>query len=269
MGLLAGCKKNPKEEIHGFEKWTLMRDAYMIFPDGTQVKQWRDEEEKTERFQLSDGTDLLQVSVITNFAPEKDVKGLTGITNMSEEAQKAVLSYYEEMGDVFDLDERLKIAYQDYLDSSDTGERFTTHTILQEVMPSAENDIYVSFLTALTMPKQDHFTGDTICCYDGKIFDREDGHIIELKELFQEEDWDQAQKELSLICADDDTTVSDEDIIGAIDQADILVFQDYLEVWFPYGTWERQEFDKGFGIKYDRLGEVLKDWAIPVEIKNE
>ncbi len=267
--LFSGCKKNPKEEIHGFEKWTQIRDAYLIFPDGTRVSQWKDETGQQTRFQLEDGTTLLQTSVQISLEPGNEKKGLLGLSDMEPQAQKVVASYYENQGNAFDTDERLKIAYQDYSACTESGERFTTHTVLQEVMPSAGTDRYVAFLTALTLPKQDHFTGDTICCYDGRIFDREDGTQIETKELFTADTWEEIQKELAFLCAGDDTTVTESDILEAMGKADILVFQDYLEIWFPYGTWEKQEFDKGFGLKYDRLSEIMQEWAIPDKKDNK
>lgn len=267
--LFGGCKKNPKEEIHGFERWTQTRDAYMIFPDGTRVSQWKDETGQQMRFQLEDGTTLLQTSVLNNLEQGNEKKGLIDLPDMSLEARKKVVAYYEEQGTMFDVDERLKIAYQDYCTCMKEEERFTTHTVLQEIMPIAETERYVAFLSALTLPKQDHFTGDTVCLYDGRIFDREDGRQIDLKELFAADNWDEIQKELAVLCAADDTTVTEKDIKEAIGQADILVFQDYLEIWFPYGTWEKQEFDKGFGIKYDRLFDIMKDWAIPDKKENK
>ena len=73
------------------------------------------------------------------------------------------------------------------------------------------------------------------------------------------------KEELAEICSVEDTTVSEEDLMPVMDQSQILIFQDYLEVWFPYGTWERQEFDKGFGFEYAKIEKLLCDWAVPVK----
>lgn len=270
MGLsLAGCKTNPREEVRGFEKWTMVRNAYMIFPDGEWVSQWKDETGERESFLLKDGTELMQTSVITRYEPETTKKGLVGLEGLTEEVQKTIRSYYEEQGTLFSKVTCLKNAYADYCECAKNGERFTAHVVRQEVMPTAENDVYVTFLTAVTLPKQEHFTGDTTCRYDGRIFSREDGSQMDLKSLFVNEDWDAVKKELSMLCANDDTTISDPEIYDTMDQADILVFQDYLEIWFPYGTWERQEFDKGFGLKYERMSELLQEWAIPSNGENK
>lgn len=265
MILFVGCTRKPGEEIHGFAKWILTQEDYLTFQDGEAVQEWTNEEQTQRRYQIQEEEALLEAEFVTDFLPETEKKGLNGFGALSEEVQGIIASYYEAKEKTFDIVPYLEAAYQDYRDSAEAEVRFQTHRVLREVMPIAENPCYVAFLTALTVPKREHYDGDNICIYEETFFDRETGEVIKLEDLFLPEDWVEVQKALSKLCAEDDMTVTSDELYDAIGNADVLIFQDYLEVWFPYGTWDRQEFDKGFGIKYDRLTELMQEWAVPAE----
>lgn len=263
-GLLTGCGDSSKtEEVHSFAVWEKTEDAAYTFSDGVTAEKWKNEKENTQqyRYRLEDGTDLLQTTDVLSLEEEIDSE-LSGFGGLEETAQENVRAYYQKQGIVYNLEKELEDAYEDYLACADSREHFTCHEVSQDVTESAENGTYMVILTAVTTPKKLHFDGGTTCNYQTAIFDRKSGETIDIWDLFTKSQAE-TKEELAKICSVEDTTVSEQDVGPVMDQSQILLFQDYLEVWFPYGTWERQEFDKGFGFEYDKIEGLLYDWAVP------
>ncbi len=263
-GALTGCGNGDKtEEVHSFAVWEKTDEAAYTFSDGVQAVKWKNEKENTQqyRYRLEDGTDLLQTTFVLSPEEEPDSE-LSGFEGMEEAAQEKVRAYYQKQGILYDLEKELEDAYADYQSCADERERFTCHEVSQDVTESAENGKYMVILTAVTTPKKQHFDGGTTCNYQTAVFDRETGETIDVWELFTHSQ-EETKEELAKICSVEDTTVSEKDVAPVMDQSQILFFQDYMEVWFPYGTWERQEFDKGFGFEYEKIEGLLYDWAVP------
>lgn len=268
--LTAGCgKEDSTEEIHSFAIWEQDETEVTALSDGTAVERWKNEDEAAcqYRYRLSDGTELLQTTDVTT--PE-DGSGsdLNGLDMMQASVAAAVQSYYASQGLLYDLEQQLEDAYADYLACAENGEKFTLHEVSQDITETAETERYLLFLTAVTAPKKQHFDGGTTCRYSIAVFDRETGEEMDFWDLFRKSE-SEVRAELAAACAKQDNTVDDSAVSSVIDQAQILLFQDYLEVWFPYGTWERQEFDKGFGFEYDNVPDLLYDWAVPREAEDE
>lgn len=265
-GVMTGCGSTEKtEEVHSFAVWEKTDDASYTFSDGVTAAKWKNEKEDTRqyRYRLEDGTDLLETTCVLSPEEEKDTE-LSGFAGLSDTAKEKVRSWFREQGEVYDLSEELEHAYQDYQKCQKSREHFTCHSVTQDVTESAEMAQYMVFLTAVTTPKKLHYDGGGTCRYRTAIFDRETGENVDIWDLFTIPE-DEVKEELAKICSVEDTTVSEKDVGPVMDQGQILLFQDYLEVWFPYGTWERQEFDKGFGFEYEQVAELLHDWAIPVK----
>lgn len=265
-GLLAGCgNPNKTEEVHSFAVWEKTDEPAYTFADGTNAYQWKNEKENTQqyRYRLEDGTDLLQTTCVQSPEEETDSE-LSGFDGLSDTAKEKVRAFYQEQGVLYDLNKELEDAYEDYRKCSGSRERFTCHEVSQDVTESAENKEYMVILTAVTTPKKLHYDGGSTCNYKTAIFNRGSGEQIDIWDLFTQPQ-KEAKEELAKICSVEDTTVSEQDVGPVMEQSQILLFQDYLEVWFPYGTWERQEFDKGFGFEYEKIKGLLYDWAVPEE----
>lgn len=263
-GLLTGCGNSDKtEEVHSFAVWEKTDEASYIFSDGVTAEKWKNEKEDTRqyRYRLENGTDLLETTDVLSPEDEMDSE-LSGFEGLSDTAKVKVRIWYQDQGLLYDLDKELEDAYQDYLECEKSREHFTCHKVSQDVTESAENAEYMVILTAVTTPKKLHFDGGTTCNYQTAIFNRSTGEAIDLWSLFTMPE-EEAKEELAKTCSVEDTTVSEQDVGPVMDQGQILLFQDYLEVWFPYGTWERQEFDKGFGFEYNKIEGLLYEWAVP------
>lgn len=261
MLFLTGCQKDGDEELHDFAVWEKTAEEDYQLSDGTLVSKWKNSAQDQYRYRLEDGTDLLETT--DTLSPgEAENPEILGMKGLKEEVRQAVERYYQEQGLCYDLDQMLEEAYEDYLACKKTKERFLCHTVTQDITPTAETDRMLVLMTAVIEPKDPHFTGNTRTRYSSLIVDREEGTFLEIWELFDLPEKD-VKKELAKLCSIEDNTVSEKDILPVMDQADILLFQDYLEVWFPYGTWEKQEFDKGFGFEYGQLENLLFEWAVP------
>lgn len=263
-GLLTGCGNSDKtEEVHSFAVWEKTDEASYIFSDGVTAEKWKNEKEDTRqyRYRLENGTDLLETTDVLSPEDEMDSE-LSGFEGLSDTAKEKVRIWYQDQGLLYDLDKELEDAYQDYLECEKSREHFTCHKVSQDVTESAENAEYMVILTAVTTPKKLHFDGGTTCNYQTAIFNRSTGEAIDLWSLFTMPE-EEVKEELAKTCSVEDTTVSEQDVGPVMDQGQILLFQDYLEVWFPYGTWERQEFDKGFGFEYNKIEGLLYEWAVP------
>lgn len=263
-GFLTGCGNSDKtEEVHSFAVWEKTDEASYIFSDGVTAEKWKNEKEDTRqyRYRLENGTDLLETTDVLSPEDEMDSE-LSGFEGLSDTAKEKVRIWYQDQGLLYDLDKELEDAYQDYLECEKSREHFTCHKVSQDVTESAENAEYMMILTAVTTPKKLHFDGGTTCNYQTAIFNRSTGETIDLWSLFTMPE-EEVKEELAKTCSVEDTTVSEQDVGPVMDQGQILLFQDYLEVWFPYGTWERQEFDKGFGFEYNKIEGLLYEWAVP------
>ena len=264
--MLTGCgSSNKTEEVHSFAVWEKMDSASYTFSDGVTAEKWKNEKEDVRQYlyRLQDGTDLLKLDVA--LSPEEEIGSeLSGFDGFTDQAKEKVRVWYQKQGEVYDLEQELENAYYDYQECNKNGERFTCHEVSQDVTESAEMLDYMVILTAVTTPKKIHFDGGTTCNYLTAVFDRKTGENIDIWSLFAKSE-NEVKEELAEICSVEDTTVSEEDLMPVMDQSQILIFQDYLEVWFPYGTWERQEFDKGFGFEYAKIEKLLCDWAVPVK----
>ena len=265
MCLLAGCgqKENTTEEVHRFEKWNLTEEGAFTLQDGTVIDRWTNDPYTEDLYKTEDGEELLYVTHMVS-PSENEVAGMAPLSEYPEELQEKVLKYWAQEEMLYDLEEQLEKAYADFCGCQGAFQIFTVHEIKQDFNPAVETDRYVGYLTVSTEPKEEHFDGGLIEKRKETLFDIQTGEVLDVWDLFCVEE-DVAREKLALLFADADNTVSDEDVIGAIDQASMLFFQDYFEVWFPYGTWERQEFAKGFGFEYEKIADLLREDAIPKE----
>lgn len=216
--------------------------------DGTKVETARDH--TTSVYRLADGTELLRVR--DTIGPENVKSNDTdGLTELNEEARKAILKFYESQELLYDIDARLEAAYKDYQSNPD---KFQPESLGQTVQPSESNDEMIFFMTTADTPD---FT------YIGNAFKRETGEPVNNYELFNCEPEEIVEKVCGI-----SGKVSDERKAAmeeALKPEYIVFYPGQLEIMFPKGVLPETEQMTGVAVKYEELGELLKEWAVPEE----
>mgnify|MGYP004450979909 FL=1 len=265
-GCMGGGSKESevKEEIHSFAVWEAAGEEAIVVGQDVKVTKWdqKGEEGRRCRYRLEDGTDLLEIRADVLPSGGEVTEELPGLAGLDSQTAEAVTAYYRDQGLLFDPAEMLEKAYDDYRNCQDHHEKFQMHEVVQTVTQTMMNQKITVFLTALTVPQDEHFIGVKTISYDSVIFECGTGEIMDVWDIFIP-DKDTAVHELAQRCNTEDNTVNVYDMITVMEQAQFLLNQNYLELWFPYGTWERQMFDKGFGFEYADLEGLLQPWILP------
>lgn len=208
-----------------------------------------------------DGTELLReqdpigpANVHTGNAPSLD--------ELNQEAQQAILSHYEELGLLYDLDAEIEKVYQWYLDAEDDAP-FYSCLLSQDISPSAANDRLVWYTAYTTVPV-DGTVHQQI--QQHTIFDRETGTIVDLAELFTCTETEAAKAILDV------SGMPDTELRREMEQKfrfEYLNFDsDTLMVCFPAGSLvNHSSGDYILGIHYADISNILHPWAIPDAIE--
>ena len=222
-------------------KLTLRKDYnYTIYiaPDGTELL----------REQYPVGPD----NVYTGDAPS--------LSELEPEVQQSILSYYEEIGLLYDLDAELEQAYQWYLKTED-GEPFYSCMVSQHIDPTAANDRFVWYSAYVTHPIKDGLHEETSV---HTIFDRKTGAVVAPADLFTCSETEAAGRIL------DAAQMPDTELRREMEKAfrfEYLNFNsDALEVCFPAGSLIGEQTNHYLGVEYEYLTGILHPWAIPDSI---
>ena len=204
-----------------------------------------------------DGTELLREqdpigpdNVHTGNAP--------GLDELNQEAQQAILSYYEDLGLLYDLDAEIEKVYQWYLNSAD-GEPFYSCLLSQDISPAAANDRLVWYTAYTTIPVDGKVHQQI---WQNTIFDRNTGAVMDPEELFTCTEREAASAIL------DASQMPDTELRQEMEQEfrfEYLNFDsDTLIVCFPAGSLvNHPSGDYILGIPYVDLPGILHPWAIP------
>lgn len=233
----------------------LSRNALSL-SDGTSVNVVKQHMLGT-KYQLPDGTELLLEQ--TAFGPDRvHVAGIESFDHLSEPAKAAILSFYEDQGLLYDVQDELENAYAAYL-TSGSDDQFDSHLVGQEVSPSASTDRVMYFRTVVTHPIDgNHIYEETL----GAAFDRETGEHIDNFDLF--------------VCSEQEILPNLLDLAGVTEPElrkemeaaftpECIVFSpNNMELSFHQGTLPSQEHSFWVAVDYDeRLCGILYDWAVP------
>lgn len=204
-----------------------------------------------------DGTELLREQ--DPIGPDNVYTGGTpSLSELKPEARQAILSYYEEIGLLYDLDAEIEKVYQWYLNTAD-GEPFYSCLLSQDISPTAANDRLVWYASYTTVP------------VDGKvhqqiqqntIFDRETGAVVDPTELFTCTAQEVARAILDV------SGMPDTELRREMEQKfrfEYLNFDsDAMNVCFPAGSLiGHSSGDYILGIRYADIPNILHPWAIP------
>ena len=231
-----------------------------------------------EPYVLKDGTELTvrkDFGNTTYFSPdgidilwEQDpvgphnvsVGGLPTFDMLNDQAQEQILSHYEDMGILYDLDAELEFAWQCY-QKADEKPMFQAHHLSQDISPSAANDRLIWYTAYVTRPIGDglHHQAST-----HTVFDRETGDIVNISDLFDCDEKALVKRILEIV------NMPDTQLSREMEQAfrfDYLHFNNYLDVCFPADSLISQNTDHILGIEYQALGGLIHPWAIPDPIQ--
>ncbi len=255
LGLLltAGCAAGMQQDQ---DTWTLKEEKVVTFSDGESADLWWRDYSVDEYYKLADGTTLLIIQQPSG--PENvSVAGVESFADLGESAQKAVLSYYDERGLLYDTQAELEKAYAEYRACKESGTEYHKRRVSQDVAPTASNDKIMCFITSVLLP----VGGQTVQELRlGAVFDRETGEVISNWDLFTLPEQEARQMLLDVFDADAALRAEME---AALRPEYIILFPDNLEVTFPQGTLPSQEHSYGFGLDYEEYRDALQSWAIP------
>ena len=254
--ILSGCSSPKQVE----EKWTVVQEKAATFADGGYVDLWRSDFGGRDVYKLADGKTLLTVQDPTG-PDDVYVGGVESLDDLNETAQKAVLSYYERQGLLYDVHTELEKAYTEYLKRKTNKEQFYDFLISQDIAPASSNDTMICFLTSVILPIGDlgGRSGQEIRL--GAVFNKETGETYNIWDLFY------SPKEEAVAQLLQAAQVTDKQLIfemsKAIKPEHFILFPDNLEISFPQGSLPSQEHLYLLGIDYGDLEDVIHDWAIP------
>ncbi len=209
---------------------------------------------------LPDGTELLTVE--TPFGPKNVyVGGQESLDDLSESVQEKVIAYFDAQGLLYGEQAELERAYADYCAD---GAAFTMHHVSQDVTPIASSEKVMYFLTDVSIPSDRPREQTELRL--GTAFDRETGEVIDNTSLFSCSA-DEAEQELLKLSQIGDASLQKE-LKQAFDWNNILFFPENLEINYPEGTLNSQEYSYLIGFDYDdALLSILNDWAVPTNGK--
>ena len=206
-----------------------------------------------------DGTDILWEQ--EPVGPHNvSVGGLPTFDMLNSQAQEQILSYYENMGILYDLDAELEFAWQCY-QKAEEKPMFQAHHLSQDISPSAANDRLIWYTAYVTRPIGDGLHHQTST---HTVFDRETGDIVNIANLFNCDEKALGRRILEIV------SMPDTDLSREMEQAfrfEYLNFNNCLDVCFPAGSLISQNTDHILGVEYQDLDGLIHPWAIPDPIE--
>lgn len=228
--------------------------------DGTALDVLEDYFSSANRtYLLPDGTELLRVRGPSG--PEHHYVGsLESFDDLSEQAKRKVLAFYEARGALFDEGAELERAYSDW---KAKGEDFSCHWLEQEVSPSASSEKVMYFGTHVTLPLDQEEAGTAYTLSLGEAFDRETGEYLSLWDLFR---CSQEEAQQAIIDAALDWRGSGGVRAGleaAFAPERVVVGTDSLYMHFEPGIISEEPTGYAFNADVSKLKDLMYDWAVP------
>ena len=232
-----------------------------------------------EPYVLEDGTELTvrkDFTHTTYFAPNGadilweqepygphnvSVGGLPTFDMLNEQAQEAILAYYEEQGLLYDLDAELEKAYEEFL-SMGNPVTFQARHLSQEISPTAANEKLIWHSVHVTRPVGNNLHHQT---NTPTVFDRETGEVINTSELFQCTEIELGRRILEIVNMPD--TELSREMENAFRFEYLQFSSNYLDVCFPAGSLNSQNTDHSLGVEYEDLYGFIHPWAVPDRIE--
>lgn len=189
------------------------------------------------------------------------VGGLPTFDMLNVQVQEKILSYYKELGLLYDLNTELEYAWQCY-QASENPLLFQSHHLFQEIRPTAANDKLVWYSVYVTRPVRD---GLHQLRSRHTVFDRETGKTIDTSDLFICGEKEVGKRILEIV------NMPDTQLRQEMEKAFRFEYLNFhslaLDVCFPAGSLISQNTDHLLGIEYKDLEGFIHPWAIPDSIE--
>ena len=229
-----------------------------VLSDGTNIDIWSSS--YGSAYTLQNGTELLRISNLSG-PNNVYVDGIESFDDLGEKAQSNVLKFYDNQGLLYDVQAELEKAYDNYLEKEDRSE-FNSFMVSQDIAPTASNETVMYFLTSVMLPIDDNHGYEYRI---GAAFDRKTGQAMSNWDLFSCSPKDAKQKILDIAGVTDITLRKEMEM--AFKPEYIILFPNSLEVCFQQGTLPSQENSYILSLDYDKLCDVMNQWAIPQSSK--
>ena len=252
--MLSACKSQPKMEE---PKWELLQQNAVTFADGNHADLWAQEGfPSSYKYRLADGTDLLNENIM--HGPDRVyVVGQESLDDLGEEAQQKIIEYYQQRGLLYDIENEVKRAYDEYLRCKKENLDFSPFMAAQSVSPTASNDNIMCFLTSV-MLSIDSRIGQELRY--GDIFDRKTGERIDELSIFSISEVELKERFGELFGIKDRALAAE--MTAALKSEYITVFPGSVSIDFPQGVLPSQQYSYIVSAEFTELGDAVNSWAI-------
>ena len=235
----------------------ILPEPYVL-TDGTQLTVRKDMTHTT--YFAPNGIDILREEA--PIGPANVHSGnVPSLDTLNTQAQKAITSYYEEQGLLYDLDSALEKAHQEFLSMGNPVD-FYAHHLSQEIVPAAANETLIGFLTIVMQPIDGIHSQEY---RRSTIFDRNTGEVIDITELFQCPP-DQIPEALLSAAKLSDPNLA-QSMANSLRLEDIHLQPDALELWFVDVSMSDLSDTHIVCVNYEDLKGILHPWAVPDSIE--
>ena len=255
----AGGERIPAYVTRSIHVEEVAEEDAVILLDGTAIDVWR--QSASRSYLEKDGQEILWET--PPLWPEHvQVMGTEGLSDVEEAAREKIVAFYRERGLLYDLNAELEKAHADYKAHQPGEEDFQARVVGQEISPTAGAPGVVYFLTQLNMPQAGTAYGTSLRL--GEAFDRQTGQKLEMEDLFTCSPEEVLEKILEMAALGDPALA--QEMRAAFDQANMVFFNENMEVSFPAGSLPSQEYMYIVGLEYEKgLAEIMHPWAVPVQ----
>lgn len=248
--LISGCQK----DVHKPE-WTMQQEKVYTFSDGEYVNLWKERMFSWSEYRLTDGTTLL-IEDVPHSVENTHVIGTNGYETLLPNAQEKISSFYTAQGLLYDVPQLLEVAYASY-NLTEDKESFSPYRVGQSTSPAKSNDRVICFLTTVSLPiDQGMYTENRLSAY----FDPKTGEQMSVWDLFKIPE-DQA-REWIVEQFNPQTQEYRNELRAALKDSNIMLSQSHLEIMFNQGEIKSQPYSTGAGVEYEKLKDVMHDWAL-------
>ncbi|MDO5411740.1 MAG: hypothetical protein Q4F21_15060 [Lachnospiraceae bacterium] len=202
---------------------------------------------------FSKKTELLLVKDC--FGLESSIAGYVNFADLKQNVREEISSYYENQGSLYSIESELEWAYAEYQKCQKSGAEYQSSYIEPSVTMCASNAKILCFDMSVLSSRMQNAKE----YHQGAVFDRETGKTVSIWDLFSVSKEEAVEALLS--------SVSEENLKNEMRQAIkpeyIILSGDEVNVIFPEGVLDSQEYSFVIGIEYEDLQGVLHDWANP------
>lgn len=248
-------KKLPTYSAQLVEINAYQKPDPILLQDGTQVEVWQ--KNGGVLYALPKGPELLDVRSPKGPA-DTDTLGVDSLLLLPQEAQDNILDYYQKQGLMYDTQEELEQAYQEYRQWEHSSP-FPTQILRQEVTTTASSSDVIYFTTTIDR----YVNGGPLSTESHCVpFSKDTGEPMELQDVFL------CTPEMLIQTLLDHSHIAspelEPEMIDAFRMDYVRIGQDRLEVTYPDGTLPSHEGTATFRFNYDdAITWLMQPRAVP------